>query len=52
VSRPVGSGVGLALVSRLARLMGGDATAGTAAEGGLSVTVRLPASRTPAGGLP
>jgi len=44
--RPVGSGVGLALVSRLARLMGGDATAGTAAEGGLSVTVRLPGSGT------
>jgi two-component system sensor histidine kinase BaeS len=42
--RPVGSGVGLALVARLAELMGGGATAGRAPEGGLSVSIRLPAS--------
>ena len=41
--RPVGSGVGLALVGRLATRLGGTAVAGTAAEGGAAFTVRLPA---------
>ncbi len=43
--RPVGSGVGLALVGRLARLMGGGAVATTAPEGGVAVTIRLPPAR-------
>jgi two-component system sensor histidine kinase BaeS len=41
--RPGGSGVGLALVDRLARRMGGTAVAGHAPEGGASFTVTLPA---------
>jgi two-component system sensor histidine kinase BaeS len=45
--RPVGSGLGLALVARLADLMGGDATAGAAPEGGLAVTIRLPSTAVP-----
>lgn len=40
--RTVGSGVGLALVGRLAARMGGTATAGAAAEGGAAFTVWLP----------
>ncbi len=40
--RTVGSGVGLALVGNLARLLGGAATAGAAPEGGARFTVRLP----------
>jgi two-component system OmpR family sensor kinase len=40
--RPVSSGVGLALVGRLAQRLGGSASAGTAAEGGAAFTVRLP----------
>jgi two-component system sensor histidine kinase BaeS len=40
-SRPVGSGVGLALVGRLAGLMGGTASADRAPEGGLRVAIRL-----------
>ncbi len=43
--RPVGSGVGLALVGRLAARLGGSATAGAAPEGGASFTVRLPLDR-------
>jgi two-component system sensor histidine kinase BaeS len=39
--RPGGSGIGLALVDRLARRMGGSASAGHADEGGASFTVRL-----------
>ena len=41
-TRPVGSGVGLALVARLAELMGGSVVAGRAPEGGLSVVMELP----------
>ena len=40
--RPVGTGLGLALVGRLARGLGGTATAGRAPEGGACFTVRLP----------
>lgn len=40
--RKVGSGVGLALVARLAQRLGGVATAGTAAEGGAAFRVVLP----------
>jgi signal transduction histidine kinase len=43
-SRPGGSGVGLALVDRLVRRMGGSVLAGHAAEGGASFTVTLPAA--------
>lgn len=48
--RPVGTGVGLALVGRLAQRLGGTAEAGRAAEGGASFTVHLPRdwARTPA----
>lgn len=45
--RKVGSGVGLALVGRLARLLGGTAEAGMAEEGGARFTVRLPTSPAP-----
>lgn len=41
--RPVGSGVGLALVGRLAQRLGGSVTAEHAAEGGAAFTVYLPA---------
>ena len=41
--RPVGTGLGLALVGRLARGLGGEAEAGAAPEGGARFTVRLPA---------
>lgn len=47
--RKVGSGVGLALVGRLARLLGGTAEAGMAHEGGARFTVRLPETP-PSGG--
>ena len=40
--RKVGSGVGLALVGRLAQRLGGSASVGTAPEGGAAFTVRLP----------
>ncbi len=40
--RPVGTGVGLALVGRLAQRLGGTAEAGRAPEGGASFTVHLP----------
>jgi len=40
--RPVGTGLGLALVARLATGLGGRASAGAAAEGGARFTVRLP----------
>lgn len=40
--RPVGTGLGLALVGRLARGLGGEAEVGTAEEGGARFTVRLP----------
>lgn len=40
--RPVGTGVGLALVGTLASRLGGRALAGTAVEGGASFTVFLP----------
>lgn len=40
--RPVGTGLGLALVARLASGLGGSAEAGVAAEGGARFTVRLP----------
>jgi two-component system OmpR family sensor kinase len=44
--RPVGTGLGLALVGRLADGVGGSAEAGQAAEGGARFTVRLPLSET------
>jgi two-component system sensor histidine kinase BaeS len=40
--RPVGTGVGLALVARLARGLGGTAVAAQAPEGGARFTVVLP----------
>jgi two-component system sensor histidine kinase BaeS len=40
--RAGGSGLGLALVARLAELLGGEASAGIAPEGGARFTVRLP----------
>jgi two-component system OmpR family sensor kinase len=40
--RPVGTGLGLALVGRLAQGLGGFAEAGQAIEGGARFTVRLP----------
>ena len=40
--RPVGTGVGLALVGTLAARLGGTAAAGRAAEGGARFTVHLP----------
>lgn len=40
--RPVGTGVGLALVGRLAARLGGAASAGSAVEGGARFTVHLP----------
>ena len=45
-SRPVGSGVGLALVGELARRLGGQAEACPAPEGGACFAVTLPAART------
>jgi len=42
--RPVGTGLGLALVGRLARGLGGEAEVGTAREGGARFVVRLPMS--------
>ncbi len=52
--RPVGTGVGLALVGRLAQRLGGRAQAGSAPEGGASFTVYLPREwgRAPASGAP
>lgn len=40
--RPVGTGLGLALVARLARGLRGSAEAGSAVEGGARFTVRIP----------
>ncbi|GAC1322226.1 MAG: HAMP domain-containing sensor histidine kinase [Mycobacteriales bacterium] len=40
--RPVGTGVGLALVAGLAKRLGGTAQAARAAEGGACFTIRLP----------
>ncbi len=40
--RPVGTGVGLALVGRLAQRLGGTTEAGRSPEGGASFTVHLP----------
>ncbi len=48
-SRPVGSGLGLALVGELARRMGGRAEAAAAAEGGACFTLVLPGAAPPAG---
>jgi two-component system sensor histidine kinase BaeS len=48
--RPVGTGLGLALVHRLATSLGGSAEAGRAAEGGARFTVRLPCPGTSASG--
>ena len=39
--RPVGSGLGLALVGRLAALLGGSAQVGNSSEGGAAFSVRL-----------
>lgn len=43
--RPGGTGLGLALVDRLAALLGGRATASVAPEGGACFAIRLPLSR-------
>jgi two-component system OmpR family sensor kinase len=43
--RPVGTGLGLAMVGRLAAGLGGYAEAGAAREGGARFTVRLPATQ-------
>lgn len=45
--RPVGTGLGLALVGRLARSLSGVAEAGRATEGGARFTVRLPSADRP-----
>ncbi|MFD9704365.1 ATP-binding protein [Lentzea sp. NPDC059081] len=45
-SRPVGTGVGLALVHGLVTRMGGTITAGPAPEGGAAFTVTLPPANT------
>jgi signal transduction histidine kinase len=45
-----GSGLGLALVQRLAHASGGEATLHAAATGGLDVVIRLPSVRPPAEG--
>jgi two-component system sensor histidine kinase BaeS len=44
--RPVGTGIGLALVGRLSRGLGGSAKVETAPEGGASFLVTFPISRT------
>lgn len=44
--RPVGTGIGLALVGRLSRGLGGAAEAGSVDEGGAVFLVRVPRSRT------
>lgn len=46
--RPVGTGLGLAMVGRLATGLGGFAEVGTAPEGGACFTVRLPPDEAPA----
>jgi two-component system OmpR family sensor kinase len=43
--RPVGTGLGLALVGQLAARMGGRALAAAAPEGGVAFTVQLPSGR-------
>jgi signal transduction histidine kinase len=45
-----GSGLGLAIVASIAAIHGGTATARPRADGGLSVTVTIPAAGIPAGG--
>ncbi|MFN8126892.1 MAG: HAMP domain-containing sensor histidine kinase [Candidatus Nanopelagicales bacterium] len=50
--RTVGSGVGLALVGRLAQRLGGTARAGRAPEGGAAFTVLLPRVLPTEGGFP
>ena len=50
--RKVGSGVGLALVARLAQRLGGRAEAGVAPEGGAAFRVLLPMSLTGAEAIP
>jgi two-component system, OmpR family, sensor kinase len=50
--RPVGTGVGLALVARLARGLGGRAEAGLAPEGGARFSVLLPRASRPDARLP
>ncbi|MCX6414212.1 MAG: ATP-binding protein [Actinobacteria bacterium] len=47
--RPVGTGLGLAMVGRLAAGLGGFAEVGTAPEGGACFTVRLPPDPAAAG---
>ncbi len=44
--RPVGTGIGLALVGRLSRGLGGSAKVETAPEGGAAFLVKFPVSRT------
>jgi two-component system sensor histidine kinase BaeS len=50
-TRPGGSGIGLALVDRLVRRMGGTVVAGHSPEGGASFTITVPpaAATAPAG---
>lgn len=48
IDRPAGSGVGLALVRRIAEYLGGTATAERSASGGLEIVVSLPGAGRPA----
>lgn len=50
--RPVGTGLGLALVGRLAAGMGGWARAGSAVEGGAAFTVAVPLATLPPAAAP
>jgi len=50
--RPVGSGLGLALVGELARRLGGHAEARPAPEGGVAFALVLPAEEGPVAGAP
>ena len=50
--RPVGSGLGLALVGRLAARLGGKAEVGNSREGGAAFSVSLPGAPVESGTAP